>query len=39
MEGTLLNKQPYEAPEVQYVNVTTENCILYVSNFDGAETD
>ena len=36
---SLLNKCPYETPEVMVVNVTAENCILVVSNYDGAYTD
>ena len=39
METNLLNKIAYEAPEVEVVNVTTEDTILNVSNYDGAETD
>ena len=33
MEGVLQNKQPYETPEVQVVNLTEENCILALSDY------
>lgn len=33
MEGILQNKQPYETPEVQVVNLTEENSILTVSDW------
>lgn len=39
METNLLNKIAYEAPEVEVVNVTAEDSILVVSNYDGALTD
>ena len=39
MEAKLLNKQTYETPAVEVINVTTEDTILHVSNYDGAETD
>jgi hypothetical protein len=39
MEDILQKRQPYETPEMQLINVSAENCILNVSNYDGAETD
>ncbi len=33
MEGILQNKQPYETPEVQVVNLTEENSILALSDY------
>ena len=39
METILQSKTTYQAPEAEIVNVTAENCILNVSNYDGAETD
>lgn len=33
MEGILQNKQTYETPEVQVVNLTEENSILAATNF------
>ena len=39
MDAKLQNINTYEAPEMEVVNVTVEDCILNVSNYDGAETD
>ena len=33
METNLLIKLPYEAPEVEIVNVAAENCILALSDY------
>ena len=33
MEGILQNKQPYETPKVQVVNLTEENSILALSDY------
>jgi hypothetical protein len=33
MEGILQNKQPYETPKVQLVNLTEENIILAASDY------
>lgn len=34
MEGILQNKQPYETPKVQVVNLTEENSILLGASDD-----
>ena len=34
-----MEKHTYETPAVEVMNVTTEDTILLISNFDGAETD
>ena len=34
-----MEKHTYETPAVEVINVTTEDTILNVSNYDGAETD
>ena len=39
MEGILINKRAYETPEVEIVDVTIEDNILVISNYDGALTD
>lgn len=39
MEGILQNKQTYETPEVQVVNLTLENGILALSDFWSAPLD
>ena len=39
MEGILQNKQPYETPKVQVVNLTEENSILAVSDYWAAPLD
>ena len=33
MEGILQNKQPYETPEVKFVNLTEEDSILALSDY------
>ena len=33
MEGILQNKQPYETPKVQLVNLTEENIILAAPDY------
>ncbi len=33
MEGILQNKQPYETPKVQVVNLTEEDSILAASDY------
>ena len=33
MDGILQNKQPYETPKVQVVNLTEENSILALSDY------
>lgn len=39
MEGILQNKQTYETPEVQVVNLTEENSILATSDYWSAPLD
>ncbi len=34
-----MEKNTYETPAVEVTKVTTEDTILHVSNYDGAETD
>jgi len=34
-----MEKHAYETPSVEVIKVTTEDTILNVSNYDGAETD
>ncbi len=34
-----MEKHTYETPAVEVINVTTEDTILNISNYDGAETD
>lgn len=39
MEANLLIKHPYEAPEVEIVNVAAEDSILAASDYWGAPLD
>ena len=39
MADNLLDKYPYETPVLKVVDAVEESTILYVSNYDGAETD
>ena len=39
MEGILQNKQTYETPKVQVVNLTEENSILALSDYWSAPLD
>ena len=39
MEANLLNKHPYEAPEVEIVNVAAEDSILAFSDYWGEPLD
>ena len=34
-----MEKQPYENPVLKVVEAVVESSILFVSNYDGAETD
>ena len=39
MKDIHLNKHPYKVPAVKIIDAIPEECLLMISNYDGAEVD